>query len=77
MLDIVIHLCDYVCFSICLIRSSFSYAFLLDYRIYLMSIQCRMELCIVDSGTRNYILGELNFFRTLKKREGNIMIIIV
>jgi hypothetical protein len=69
MLDIIIHLCDYVCFSICLIRSSFSYAFLLDYRIYLMSIQCRMELCIVDSGTRNYILWELNFSGLLRKEK--------
>jgi hypothetical protein len=76
MLDIIIHLCDYVYFSICLIRSSFSYAFLLDYRIHLMSIQCRMELCIVDSGTKLYSLG-VEFFRTLKKREGKIMIIIV
>jgi hypothetical protein len=75
MLDIIIHLCDYVCFSIWLIRSSFSYAFLLDYRIYLMSIQCRMKLCIVDSGTKLYSLG-VEFFRTLKKR-GKIMIIIV
>ena len=33
------------------------------------------ELCLVDSCTTNSILREMKYFQTLKKREGNILII--
>jgi hypothetical protein len=33
------------------------------------------KLCLVDSCTTNYILREMKYFQTLKKREGNIMTI--
>ena len=33
------------------------------------------ELCLVDSCTTKSILREMKYFHTLKKREGNIMII--
>jgi hypothetical protein len=33
------------------------------------------ELCLVDSCTTNSILREIKYFRTLKKKEGNIMTI--
>ncbi|KAJ1270167.1 hypothetical protein BS78_06G033900 [Paspalum vaginatum] len=34
------------------------------------------ELCLVDSCTTNSILTEMEYFQTLKKREGNVLTIV-
>ena len=33
------------------------------------------ELCLVDSCTTNYILREIKYFQTLKKRDGKVLTI--